>query len=164
MPSVPLDQTHYFEDFDVGDTATSTVARTISEFDNYVVCSLYGTYSELHLNKPLMENSTWGGRLFPGVGLSVIMLGLAGRLPWNPDSRALYGFDNVRYVKPVMIDDTVYLTAEITDLTERDGDPDRGLIRQREDLYRTEDGIREDGELVATRERLFLCGRRPQTA
>lgn len=159
MAAHPTEQKRYFEDFDVGDQATSTVARTIGEYDNSVVCGLYGTYSDLHMNKPLMENSEWGGRLFPGVGLSVIMLGLAGRLPWDPDSRALYGFDNTRFIKPTFIGDTVYLEAEILDLEERD--EERGLIRQREDLYRTPDGKPSGGDLVATRERLYLCGRRP---
>lgn len=161
MSEMAPERKRYFEDFEVGDSAASSVARTLGEYDNYVVCGLYGTFSDLHLNEPLMENSEWEGRLFPGVGLSVIMLGLAGRLPWNPESRALYGFDNVRFVEPVYIGDTVYLQAEILELREREGDPDRGIVRVKEDLHRTEDGTKEGGELVATRERLFLCARRP---
>lgn len=159
--SKPTAQKRYFEDFEVGDAATSEVARTLSEHDLYTVCGLYGTFSELHLNRPKMERSDWGGRLFPGVGLSVVMLGLHHRVPWNPESRGLYGFDRVRYVEPVRVDDTVYLEAEILELDGRPNDPGRGLIRQREDLYRTENGETEGGELVATRERLYLCAQRP---
>lgn len=160
MAESPPDQKRYFEDFEIGDTTTSTVARTVSEYDNYLICGLYGTFSDLHLNKPLMERTEWGGRLVPGVALTVLMLGLAGRLPWNPDSRALYGFDNVRFIKPVHIGDTVYLTAEILDKEQRDNE-DRGVLRQKENLYVTEDGQKQDGELVVTRERLFMCGNRP---
>jgi acyl dehydratase len=161
MSDMPIEQKRYFEDFEVGDSATSRVARTLSEHDLYTVCGLYGTFSELHLNRPKMDDSSWGGRLFPGVGLSVIMLGLHHRVPWDPESRGLYGFDRVRYVEPVRVDDTVYLDAEVLELDEREDDPGRGLIRQREDLLRTEDGETEDGELVATRERLYLCAQRP---
>lgn len=160
MAETAVESKRYWEDFEVGDTATSTIARTLNEHDLHETCSLYGTFSELHLNEPKMRNSEWGGRLFPGVGLVVIMLGLHARLPWNPESRGLYGFDNVRFVEPVFVDDTVYLEVEVLELDERPDDPGRGLIRQRESLHRNNEGETKDGELVVYRERLYLCAQR----
>lgn len=161
MSEIPIEEKQYWEDFEVGDSATSRIARTLGEHDLYQTCGQYATMSELHLNKPKMDRSEWGGRLFPGVGLTVIMLGLHHRVPWEPESRGLYGFNNVRFVEPTFVEDTVYLDVEILGLDEREDDQGRGLIRQREDLMRTEDGETENGELLVTRERLFLCAQRP---
>lgn len=161
MSETQIERKRYWEDFEVGDSATSQVALTLTEHELQETCGLYGTFSELHRNEPKMKRSEWGARLFPGVGLQVIMLGLHGRLPWNPDSRGLYGFDDVRFVEPVAVGDTVYLDVEVLELDEREDDPGRGLIRQSETLYRTEDGETEDGELVVYRERLYLCAQEP---
>lgn len=145
----------HFEDFNIGNKTKSSIARTISEYDLYSICNLYGTRSEIHLNKPKMKNSEWGERVIPGIGLSVIMVNLQLNSPWSPKIKQVYGFDKVRYLDPVTVGDTVYLTLEVLDLDER-GESDRGLIRQKEELYKTHNGKCEKGNISAAREGLYL--------
>jgi acyl dehydratase len=139
---------------------TSAVARTISENYHFTICGLLGTYNEIHMNKTLMNNSDHGGLIVPGVATSVIMLGLRRQLPAVPNISAIYGFDRVRFLSPLIVDETVYLSTEILDLEPREADPETGLLREKEDLYRTEDGTTDGGELVASREGLYLVKRR----
>jgi acyl dehydratase len=161
---IQTDSKLHFEDLSVGDVSKSTSARTINEYDHYAICGLLGTYNDLHVNKALMENSEEGDLVVPGVALSVIMLGLRKRLSVVPNITAIYGFDNVRYVKPTLVGDTVYLKTEISELQDREDDPQNGLLSVKEDLYRTEDGKKEGGELVATRIGHYLVKKRESSS
>lgn len=136
-----------FEDFEVGDTAESPVARTISESDLYTVAGLTGSYGELHTNKEYMADTHFGRRLVQNTLLIVIMEGLYLRVPWDPDTIAAYGRDGLRFVNPVFIDDTVRLEVEIVDKERRDTG---GVITVAQDLYN------QDDELVVTGEYLLL--------
>lgn len=137
----------YFEDFEIGDTAESAVARTISESDLYTVAGLSGSYGELHTNKEYMADSQFGRRLVQNTLLIVIMEGLYLRVPWEPETIAAYGRDSMRFVNPVFIDDTVRLEAEIVDKEPRDTG---GIITVDQKLYNQND------ELVVTGEYLLL--------
>lgn len=143
----------YFEDFEIGSTASSPVARTISETDVYTQAGLAGSYNPLHTDKEYMAESRYGRRLVQNTLLISIMSGLFRRLDWTPATIAAYGRDNMRFIEPVFIDDTVRLESEVIELRERDDET--GVVTFRQELI----NHRDDPVLVG--EYLLLIERRP---
>lgn len=134
----------YFDDVEVGDRARS-IGRTVSESDVYTFSGLAGYYGEIHTNKEYMKNSEYGRRLVHGPLLVTILTGLTNYLEddeddWDLETIALYGFDNVRFLNPVFIDDTVHLEWEITDKELKDDE--QGIVTLAAELYR------QDGTLA----------------
>jgi acyl dehydratase len=141
----------YYDDFEVGDKAESSVGRTVSEPDLYTTAGLVGSYNELHTNREAMQDSEFGGRIAQGPLLLVLMSGFAKRVPWEPDAIALYGIDNVRFTAPVLIDDTLHMESEVTE--KRPKDDDRGVVTFERRLYKS------DGTLTTTAEYSILVPR-----
>ncbi len=135
----------YFEEFEVGDSTESKVARTISESDVYEVAGLSGSYGELHTNKEYMKKTEFGQPLVQNTLLIVIMEGLFKRVKWEPAIIAAYGRDNLRFINPVFIDDTVNLEMEIVDKERRDSG---GVITMEQRLFKQNDDLAVKGEYL----------------
>lgn len=141
----------YYDDFEIGDRAEATVARTVSEHDVYTCAGLTGSYSELHTNREAMRDTEYGDVLVQGVLLIVQMDGFGNRMPWDPKVIAFYGMDDVRFVNPVFIGDTLTMEGEVTDKDDRG--KDRGFLTIKEDLVKT------DGTVACTRGRHLIVQR-----
>jgi len=143
----------YYEDFEVGDRGESSIARTVSESEVYTQAGLSGNYSPIHTNREYMKETDYGGRIVQNTLLMTITSGLAKQMPWDAETIAGYGRDDVRFVNPVFIDDTVRLESEVVDKRERD--EQSGIVTFRQDLYK------QDGKLALTGEYLLLVERKP---
>lgn len=141
----------HFEEFEIGDTASSRVSRTISETDVYTQSGLAGSYNPLHVDKETMAESRFGRRLVQNTLLISIMNGLFQRVDWDPATVAAYGRDTMRFTAPVFIDDTVSLDCEIVD--KRDRDAETGIVTFEQRLTNQRD------ELVLVGEYLLLIER-----
>jgi acyl dehydratase len=51
---------------------------------------------------------------------------MTGLIQFGPSIQANYGIDNLRYLKPVLINDTIYVTAEV--IAKKDKDEKFGVI------------------------------------
>ncbi|MYW97419.1 dehydratase [Amycolatopsis rubida] len=105
-----------FDELEVGQTFR-TGGRTITEADVVNYCALTGNWIEIHSNKHYAGQTRFGKRLVQGSLTYSIMTGL---IQFGPSIQANYGIDNLRYLKPVAIDDTIYVTAEVTAKKEKD--------------------------------------------
>ncbi len=135
----------YYEDFDIGDTVESNVARTISESDVYSIAGLSGSYGELHTNKEYMKETDFGRPLVQNTLLIVIMEGLFKRVPWDPATIAAYGRDGLRFINPAFVDDTVSLEMEITEKKRRDTG---GVITMEQKLFNQNDDLLVIGDYL----------------
>lgn len=153
----------YFEDFEIGDRSES-IGRTVTESDVYRFAGLEGHYGEIHTNKEYMEDSEYGGRLVHGPLLITILTGLTNHIRddediWDLETIALYGFDNVRFVNPVFIDDTLHLEWEVIDKELRNDES--GVLTLEAELYKQDGsvGLRLDWlALLATEQRGSAAG------
>ena len=91
--------------------------RTITETDVVNYCALTGNWIEIHSNKHYAEQTRFKERLVQGSLTYSIMTGL---ITFGPSIQANYGIDNLRYLKPVHINDTIYVTAEVIDKKDKD--------------------------------------------
>lgn len=142
----------YYEDFAVGDRAESAIARTVTEGEVYTQAGLEGNYSPLHTDREYMQGTEYGRRIVQNTLLLTISNGLNHHLPWDCETIAAYGRDNVRFVNPVFIGDTVRLESEVVAKRAHDAG---GIVSFREDL------LTQSDELAVTGEYLLLVERAP---
>ncbi|MBV6759825.1 MaoC/PaaZ C-terminal domain-containing protein [Rhodococcus opacus] len=113
---MPLDEV------EVG-TVFRSGGRTITETDVVNYCALTGNWIEIHSNVHYASQTRFGERLVQGSLTYSIMTGL---ITFGPPIQANYGINNLRYLTPVHINDTIYVTAEV--LAKKDKDDKYGVI------------------------------------
>ena len=117
----------YFDDFELGDRFT-TASRTIVQEDIDVYSKLSGDNHPMHTDAAVAAREIFGARAAQGCLTLSVATGLEYSLI-GPDIRgilAFSGLDRVRFLRPVLLGDTVHLEGEVTAL-ELKGD-DRGLV------------------------------------
>lgn len=99
----------HFEDFEVGDKIRS-IRRTISEGEAMLFNSLVMDHHPYVSDKEFAEkDGVFGKRLVAGAMVFSYGLGLAATNCLNSFS---YGYDRLRFIKPVFIGDTIYTIRE----------------------------------------------------
>jgi len=141
--------TRYFEDMAEGETSVVEDARTITEADVTMWCSLTGDWGRIHVSKPYAERTEFGRRLVPGNLVHAIAEPLG--LDWSGEGFS-YGHDNVRFVKPVFIGDTITVEREI--IEHADHDDRYGRVVYKYEVYN------QDDELVLVDEHITLVEKR----
>jgi len=113
----------YFDQLSVGDVFAGTRGRTVTETDIALFSAVSGDWNPLHNDAAFAAQGPFGSRIAHGLLLVSMMTGMA------PISGAavvaLYGFDKVRFVNPVLLGDTITYTLKIAGLQPK-GDA-RGL-------------------------------------
>jgi acyl dehydratase len=122
MPGTELTSlNHHYDDLEVGDTF-STQGRTVTEADLVAFSGLSGDYSLVHTNEEYAASTPFGARIAHGTLTLAIASGLDYRLQGTGESKVLafYGFDRVRFIKPVLMGDTIHLDGEVAEITPRE--------------------------------------------
>jgi acyl dehydratase len=104
----------YFDQLAVGDVFAGTRGRTITETDIALFSAVSGDWSPLHNDAAYAAGGPFGTRIAHGLLLISMMTGMA---PISGQAVvALYGFDRVRFVNPVLLGDTITYTSKIAGL------------------------------------------------
>jgi 3-hydroxybutyryl-CoA dehydratase len=98
--------------FEIGDTFT--FSKTIGESDVYLFAGITGDLSPNHVNEEYMKKTVYQKRIAHGV----LSLGFASTTSTivaekTPMPSVSYGYDHVRFVKPIFIGDTLTVTYTI---------------------------------------------------
>ncbi len=102
----------WFEDYEIGEART-TVGRTITEADIVLHAGQTGDFFPHHMDAEWMKTQPAGQRIAHGTLILSVAVGMtAGDI--NPQSMS-YGYDKIRFIKPVFIGDTITVRAEITE-------------------------------------------------
>jgi acyl dehydratase len=101
-----------------------SVSRTISESDVYLFGGLTGDLGPNHVDEEWSKKTAYGRRVVHGaylVGLASAASTLLGATYEKGEYRgASYGYDKLRFVRPVFIGDTVTMTYTIKELSPSD--------------------------------------------
>lgn len=145
--------TLYFEDFAPGQVY-ETQARTITEADVVSFAGWSWDTNPVHIDAVSAADGRFGARIAHGLlGMSVAM-GLTSRLGvFEGSSVALLGVDGWRFVRPILLGDTVRCTIEIlgTRLTSK---ADAGVLDRMFTLVNQDGDVVQEGKiglLVSTR-------------
>lgn len=97
-------------------------AKTVSESDIYLFAGITGDLSPNHVNREYMKQTSYGRRIAHGA-LLVGYMSTASSLflqqfPGTEDDSTpvSLGYDNVRFIKPVFINDTITVTYTVEEI------------------------------------------------
>lgn len=101
----------------VGDSVS--FSKTVGESDVYLFAGITGDFSPNHVNEEVMKGTRYGQRVAHGV----LSLGFASTTSTLMIERAKrtavsYGYDRVRFIKPVLVGDTITVTYTIAEVDE----------------------------------------------
>ena len=99
-----------------------TFSKTVSESDIYMFAGITGDFSGNHVNEQYMSKSSFGHRIAHGALLvgfmsttSTMMIARCVEKGIDETPVSL-GYDGIRFIKPVFINDTVTVTYTISDI------------------------------------------------
>lgn len=116
----------YFEDFELERRFTSR-GRTITETDVVLFAGISGDYVELHTNEEYAKQTAYGRRIVQGALVLSIAIGLTTRMNLTDDTVvAFWGIDDLRFLHPTSIGDTVQISKRVVERHEID--PTKGMV------------------------------------
>jgi acyl dehydratase len=102
----------YFDDIAIGERRDTT-GRTITEADIVLHAGQTGDFFPHHMDAEWMATQPAGQRIAHGTLILSVAVGMtAGDI--NPQAMS-YGYDRIRFIKPVFIGDTIRVSAEIVE-------------------------------------------------
>ena len=100
-----------FSEYEIG-SARKSFGRTITEADIVTHAGQTGDFYPHHMDAEWCATQPFGQRMAHGTLIISVGVGMmAGEI--NPDAMS-YGYDKIRFIKPVFIGDTIQVTTEIT--------------------------------------------------
>ncbi len=116
----------YFEDYTMDEVRTS-LGRTITEADIVNFAGLSGDFAELHMNEEYARKGPFGRRIAHGALIFSISTGLMVQMTVNQEAIVAFrGVDQLRFVAPVFIGDTIHVTKKT--IAKQSNDGIRGLV------------------------------------
>lgn len=150
-----MEQLRYYEDYEIGEQRL-TYGRTITETDFIVHAGHTGDFFPHHMDAEFMKKSEFGQRIAHGTMVFSIGIGLTASVI-NPAAFS-YGYDRLRFVRPVFIGDTIHSRVTIH---AKEDDPkrvDAGRVVERTEV------INQKGEVVLAADHIHIVQRRPKAA
>lgn len=142
----------WFEDYEVGQVR-ETHGRTITETDIVIHAGHSGDFYPHHMDAEHMKGTAFGQRIAHGTMTFAIGIGLTAA---SANPRAFtYGYERLRFPKPVFIGDTIHTRVEIISTA---GDPKRP---QHGRVVEASTVLNQRGETVLYCEHILLVERRP---
>ena len=152
---IDASRVEWFETQEIGMKGLSPT-RTITDFDIATFAGLTGDMAEAHTSDTFTAEAEFGTRITHGMFNLALAHGLvvrAGRLVSS--GVALLGWNNVRFVAPIRVGDTVQSEWECIALRESASNPKVGIVTDRVTLRN------QRGEVIMTGEVAELVRRRP---
>jgi acyl dehydratase len=147
-----MTKTEYFEDYAVG-AQRNTSGRTITETDVVFHAGHTGDYFPHHVDAEFARETPFGQRIAHGTMMFAIGIGLtAGQI--NPVAFT-YGYDRLRFPKPVFIGDTIHTHVTIKEKQPDAKRPDCGRVIEACEV------INQRGEVVMYCEHILVVQMKP---
>lgn len=117
----------YFEDFIVGEEIKHSLSKTIFECDNNFFSLMTMNHHPVHTNIDYASKNQHGKILV--VGTLVFSLAVGITVPdISGKAIANLGYEDIKHLNPVFINDTIYVRSRILDKRESRTKNDRGII------------------------------------
>jgi 3-hydroxybutyryl-CoA dehydratase len=132
----------YFEDYILNEVRTSR-GRTITEADIVNFAGLSGDFVELHMNEEYAKRGPFGRRIAHGALIFSVSTGLMVQMTRDHEAIVAFrGVDQLRFLEPVFIGDTIHVSKKTIEKNSKDGV--RGLV-----IFETT-VLNQDGKPVLT--------------
>lgn len=141
----------FFEDYEIGFTRRS-FGRTITEADIVMHAGQTGDFFPHHMDAEWCATQDFKQRIAHGTLILSVGIGMTATTI-NPRSMS-YGYDRVRFIRPVFIADTITVTATITQKRDHPKRKTHGIVVEAVDI------ANQRGETVLACEHLYLVERK----
>ncbi len=145
----------YFEDYEIG-AGRRTFGRTLTEADIVMHAGQTGDFFPHHMDAEWCAQQPFKLRIAHGTLVLCIGIGMTASTI-NPRSIS-YGYDRVRFIRPVFIGDTLTVTARISARRDHPRRKTHGIIVEQVEI------ANQRGETVLGCEHLYLVERREALA
>ena len=143
--------TKFFEEYQTGDRR-ETGGRTITETDIVIHAGQTGDFYPHHMDAEWCKAQPFGQRMAHGTLVFSVGVGLtAGDI--NPRAMS-YGYDRLRFVKPVFIGDTIHVAISIKEKRDDPKRPRHGIVIEAGEV------LNQRNEVVLVFEHLLLVEKR----
>lgn len=143
----------FFEDYEIG-SSRHTLGRTITEADIVIHAGQTGDFYPHHMDKEWSAQQEFEKRIAHGTLILSVAVGMtAGDV--NPEAFS-YGYDRVRFIKPVFIDDTITINATITEKRDHPKRPGYGMVVEKVEVFN------QHNMLVLACEHLYMVKKRSE--
>ena len=144
----------YFEEYELG-AERRTLGRTITETDIVLHAGQTGDFYPHHMDAEWCKTQEFGQRVAHGTLIFSVAVGMtAGAVNMVAFS---YGYDRLRFIKPVFIGDTISARVTIAEKREHKR-PDHGIVVEHLEV------VNQHGETVLACDHLLLVRRRAEHA
>lgn len=126
----------YFEDHQLDERRT-TVGRTITEADIVFHAGHTGDYFPHHMDAEWCKTQPFGQRIAHGTLIFSVAVGMTANVI-NPVAFS-YGYDRLRFVKPVFIDDTIHVSLTIMEKKDDPKHPGHGFVHEQGEVVNQRD-------------------------
>ena len=140
----------YFEEFELDDTRY-TKERTITEADIVFHAEQSGDFFPHHMDEEWCKTQPFKKRIAHGTLIFTIAIGLTA--DFVNEVAMTYGYDRLRFIKPVFIDDTIKVTITIKDKKDHKK-PGFGLVTELVEAFN------QHNELVMVCEHILLVNKK----
>ncbi|QQE77955.1 MaoC/PaaZ C-terminal domain-containing protein [Alicyclobacillus sp. SO9] len=141
----------FYEDYEIGQTR-ETLGRTITETDIVIHAGQTGDFYPHHMDAKWSADQEFGQRIAHGTLVFSVGVGLtAGEI--NPAAFS-YGYDRLRFIRPVFIGDTIHARVSIKEKRDHRKHIDSGVVVELCEVFNQKD------EVVLACEHLLLVKRR----
>jgi acyl dehydratase len=145
----------YFEEFEVGQTFTHEVRRTVTESDNILFSTMTMNPAAIHIDYEYAKTTEFGKPLINSLFTLGLIVGLSVQDTTFGTTVGNLGFEEVQFPKPVFPGDTIRAETKVAALRASKSRPAQGLVT----FVHT--GFNQRNEVVATCRRVALMLRRP---
>jgi acyl dehydratase len=142
----------FFEDFEP-DEGRITAKRTITGADIDLHAAESGDYFPHHMDAEWCKTQPFKKRMAHGTLVLTIAIGLTADL--INEVSMTYGFDRIRFVNPVFIDDTIYVVTRIKEKKDHKK-PGFGLVIEQVETFN------QDNQLVMACEHIYLVEKKAE--
>lgn len=143
----------YFEDYRINDIR-NTHGRTVTEADLVIHAGQTGDFFPHHMDAEWCKTQPFKQRIAHGTLVFSIAIGLTAAV--INEAAMTYGYDRLRFIKPVFINDTIKVKITVTDKKEHKS-PQYGLITEKVEALNQHD------ELIMVCEHILLAQKRGTT-
>lgn len=141
----------FYEDYEVGLTR-ETIGRTITETDIVMHAGQTGDFYPHHMDAEWCKTQEFKQRIAHGTLIFSVGIGMsAGEI--NPEAFS-YGYDRLRFIKPVFIGDTIRVRVTVKEKREYPKRPDHGIVVELCEVFN------QHGQVVLACEHLLMVKKR----
>lgn len=120
-------QSIFYEDYQIGDVR-ETIGRTITETDVVLHAGQTGDFFPHHMDAEWCKGQDFGERIAHGTLIFSVAVGMTANVI-NPEAIS-YGYDRLRFIKPVKIGDTIRVAVTVSEKREHKR-PEHGVVVER---------------------------------